>query len=70
MGTHVSDTLTGDLRGKVMANQIQFRSSHRTQGTVLSYDFTGTADGDTMQGTVGLGEYGQARWTAHRHKYA
>ena len=70
MGTHASDLLTGDLRGTVMANQVQFRSAHRTEGTVLSYDFTGTVDGDTMQGTVGLGEYGQARWTAHRHKYA
>ena len=69
-GTHEGEVLKGDLRGQVQANQVQFRSSHHIQGTSLGYDFTGTADGDSMQGTVGLGEYGQAKWTAHRHKYA
>lgn len=69
-GTHNSEWLTGDLRGKVQGNQVRFNSAHRIQGTAIRYDFTGTADGDTMQGTVALGEYGQAKWTAHRHKYA
>jgi len=27
-------------------------------------------NGDTMEGHVNLGEYGEARWTANRHKYA
>jgi L-seryl-tRNA(Ser) seleniumtransferase len=69
-GTHNSEFLTGDLRGKVQANQVHFRSAHRIQGTAVMYDFTGSADGDTMHGTVTMGEYGEARWTAHRHKYA
>ncbi len=69
VGTHTGDILTGDLRGTVEGNTIRFRSSHRIEGTRLGYDFEGTVDGDRMQGTVGLDEYGKARWTAVRHRY-
>ncbi len=65
-GTHASEMLTGQLRGAVQANQVQFRSSHGIQGTAIGYDFTGVAAVDSMQGTVAMGEYGQARWTARR----
>jgi uncharacterized pyridoxal phosphate-dependent enzyme len=69
-GTHQSDILTGDLSGAMAANEASFSSSHRIQGTSIEYAFTGTVDGDTMSGTVSLGEYGPAKWTAHRHRYA
>ncbi len=69
-GTHSSPTLKGDLRGSVQAEEIHFRSSHRYQGTSVNYEFTGTVHGDTLSGTVAMGEYGQARWTATRHHYA
>jgi hypothetical protein len=69
-GTHQSDILTGDLSGAIAANEASFSSSHRIQGTSIEYAFTGTVDGDTMSGTVSLGEYGPAKWTAHRHRYA
>jgi hypothetical protein len=65
-GTHHGEALTGALHGAVYADRAQFRSSQRTQGTVLTYDFRGEVKGNTMSGTVGLGEYGQARWTATR----
>lgn len=68
-GTHHGEYVSGDLRGEVAVNLIRFRSSQRIQGTRLSYDFTGTVDGDKMAGTVGLGEYGEARWSAQRHQY-
>jgi hypothetical protein len=69
VGTHTGDILAGDLRGSVEGNNVRFRSSHRFEGTRLGYDFSGTVEGDRMQGTVGLEEYGQARWTAVRHRY-
>jgi L-seryl-tRNA(Ser) seleniumtransferase len=69
VGTHSGDILSGDLRGVVEGNQVRFRSSHRFEGTRLGYDFTGTVEGETMRGTVGLQEYGQANWTAQRHRY-
>ena len=34
------------------------------------YEFEGEVAGDTMQGDVGLGAYGPARWTAKRRPYA
>jgi len=69
VGTHRGDILSGDLRGTVEGNEVRFRSSHRYEGTRLGYDFTGQVNGDSMQGTVGLDEYGEARWTAQRHRY-
>ncbi len=69
IGTHFGEFVTGDLAGKMAANQIAFRSSQRIEGQILNYQFTGTVDGDKMGGNVGLGEYGQARWTAQRHQY-
>jgi L-seryl-tRNA(Ser) seleniumtransferase len=69
VGTHQGETVSGDLSGAVAANLVRFRSSQRIQGTRLSYDFTGTVNGDTMSGDVNLGEYGAAKWTARRHEY-
>ncbi len=63
-GEHRGETLTGNLRGSVYGNEVTMRSSQQIQGTSLSYDFRGTAAGNSMNGTVSLAEYGQARWTA------
>ncbi len=69
VGTHRGEFVHGDLNGSVAANRVHLRSSQRIEGTRLSYDFTGVAEGDNMSGTVNLGEYGEAKWTARRHKY-
>jgi L-seryl-tRNA(Ser) seleniumtransferase len=69
VGTHRGDILMSDLRGTVEGNQVRFRSSHRYEGTRVGYDFEGKISGDTMEGVVDLGEYGQARWTARKHRY-
>jgi L-seryl-tRNA(Ser) seleniumtransferase len=68
-GTHRGEYLHGDLHGGVAGDLIHFRSVQRIEGTELFYNFSGHASGDQMSGTVGLGEYGEARWTARRHKY-
>jgi L-seryl-tRNA(Ser) seleniumtransferase len=69
MGTHHGEFASGDLSGTVAANSVRFQSGYGTEGTRVSYQFTGTADGGKMSGTVALGEYGEARWTAERHQY-
>jgi L-seryl-tRNA(Ser) seleniumtransferase len=69
VGTHHGEFYSGDLTGTVEGNTVRFRSSHRVHGTRLSYDFTGTLDGDKLSGTVNLGEYGQTSWKAQKHKY-
>lgn len=65
-GEHRGQTLTGQLRGSVYGNEVRMRSSQKIQGTSLSFDFKGTAEGGAMKGTVSLAEYGEARWTATR----
>jgi L-seryl-tRNA(Ser) seleniumtransferase len=70
VGTHRGDVIVGDLRGTVEGPEVRFRSRCRYEGTMLSYDFTGTQQGDRLGGTVDMGEYGKAEWTAERHKYA
>jgi len=69
VGTHQGEFYSGDLNGTVAANTVRFRSSHQAEGTRLSYEFTGTVEGDTMGGKVNLGEYGEATWKAERHQY-
>ncbi len=69
VGTHSGEFLGGDVRGSVEGDRVWLRSSHRYEGTRLGYEFTGKAEGDTIAGTVDLGEYGQAKFTARRHRY-
>jgi L-seryl-tRNA(Ser) seleniumtransferase len=69
LGTHHGEFYEGDLNGTVSGSQVRFRTSTRVEGTQLSYEFTGTVDGDKIAGTVNLGEYGQTTWTGQKHKY-
>ncbi|MEP7363898.1 MAG: aminotransferase class V-fold PLP-dependent enzyme [Acidobacteriota bacterium] len=68
-GTHRGDITTGELRGTVEGPEVRFSSRHRYEGTSLGYMFTGRVEGDRMSGTVQLGEYGSAEWTAERFHY-
>jgi hypothetical protein len=69
VGTHFGEYGSGDLSGKVVANTVRFRSSQTIEGQQLSYEFSGTAQGDKMSGTLNMGEYGTAAWSAERHQY-
>jgi D-glucosaminate-6-phosphate ammonia-lyase len=69
-GTHQGEIVSGDLRGSVAGNQIHAHTSHPIEGTVLEFGFVGTVEGDHMSGTVNLGEYGNAKFTAGRHRYS
>ncbi len=69
MGTHHGEFASGDLSGTVAANTVRFQSSIPTDGTRVGFQFTGTAEGGKMSGTVALGEYGEARWVAEKHQY-
>ena len=69
VGTHQGEFASGDLTGTVAANTVRFQSSLPTEGTRVSFQFTGAAEGGKMSGTVALGEYGEAKWTAEKHQY-
>jgi L-seryl-tRNA(Ser) seleniumtransferase len=69
MGTHQGEFAFGDLSGTVAANTVKFRSSLPTEGTRVAFQFSGIAESGRMSGTVSLGEYGEARWSAEKHQY-
>jgi L-seryl-tRNA(Ser) seleniumtransferase len=69
VGTHHGEFAAGDLTGTVDAAGISFQSSLPTEGTRVSFAFTGKLEGEKMSGVVSLGEYGEARFTAGRHPY-
>jgi L-seryl-tRNA(Ser) seleniumtransferase len=69
VGTHHGEFAAGDLSGSVAANEVTFQSSLPTDGTRVSLQFTGKVSEGRMSGTVALGEYGEAKWSAERHAY-
>ena len=48
------------------AKSVKFRSNHRVHGTQLTYDFAGVEQNGQITGTVNLGEYGTAKFTARK----
>ena len=65
-GTHEGEFASGDLRGTVDGNSVRFQSSLPTEGARVSFQFSGVLEDGQLSGTVSLGEYGEARWTARR----
>jgi uncharacterized pyridoxal phosphate-dependent enzyme len=65
-GEHKGDILTGDVQGWIRGNQVFIRSAQRYEGNWLRYQFSGTVDVPRMKGTVDLGEYGHAQWSAEK----
>jgi seryl-tRNA(Sec) selenium transferase len=48
----------------VQGNQVTLASSMPIPGNAVRFVFKGTVQGDTMAGTVNMGEYGDATWSA------
>ncbi|MEE8116332.1 MAG: hypothetical protein V3T28_04405 [Gemmatimonadales bacterium] len=69
-GTHVGTRVRGELTGSIDGDRVRFRSVLPVEGVRLEYLFDGTIAGNGMAGTLDLGEYPTARWTARRHTYA
>jgi seryl-tRNA(Sec) selenium transferase len=65
-GAHKGELFTGTLRGTVRAGTVELRSTMSNPGNNFSYTFHGTVSGNRMSGTVDMGEYGPASWTAVR----
>jgi seryl-tRNA(Sec) selenium transferase len=63
-GHHKGEIYEGCLRGKAQANEVEIQSNMAVPGNGISWTFTGTIDGNRMSGTVDMGEYGPASFTA------
>jgi hypothetical protein len=70
-GTHQGDFLARDISGTITADSISLASSvTERHGDALAYRFSGKVTGESggsMSGTLDLGEYLKATWTARRH---
>jgi L-seryl-tRNA(Ser) seleniumtransferase len=67
-GAHRGDFVSRDLTGTIDGNAVRIRSAFgEERGDALSFTFTGTVDGDAMSGTLDMGEYLSATWSAKRH---
>ena len=69
-GSHRGEFLTADASGSVDGSKVRCHSLHHYEGTSIGYKFEGVADGDTIRGTVDVGEYGKVPFTARRHFHA
>ncbi len=65
-GQYTGRLVKGAIKGHVDGNKVEFSSGGKVEGTSLHYTYKGTFDGTQMSGTVDLGEYGTARFTATR----
>jgi L-seryl-tRNA(Ser) seleniumtransferase len=69
-GTHQGDFVSRDLSGTVEGTNVQIASAYTERhGDALSFRFTGAVAGDEMAGTLDMGEYLTAKWSARRHEY-
>jgi uncharacterized pyridoxal phosphate-dependent enzyme len=69
-GSHQGDFVSRDLTGTIDGNTVQISSVYTERhGDALSFRFAGTVAGDGMSGTLDMGEYLTAKWTAKKHDY-
>lgn len=68
-GTHVSDFAQQDVVGMIEGNDIKLRSNYRTPGDGITYMFSGVLKGSEFSGSVYMGEYLTASFTARKRVY-
>ena len=68
VGTHQGDFTARDLSGTLSGDDVRIASNiGEVHGAALTYRFTGKLAGDKMSGTLDMGEYLSAKWSASRH---
>ena len=66
-GAHRGDFVTRDLDGTIDGDTVRIRSAYGEEhGDALMFTFSGKVEGDEMAGTLDMGEYLGATWTAAR----
>lgn len=68
-GTHQSDFSVQEVMGMIEGDQVKLRSNLRIPGSAVTYLFSGTVSGEEISGSIYLGEYLSAKFTAQRSKY-
>jgi seryl-tRNA(Sec) selenium transferase len=68
-GTHTSDFSEQEIMGMVEGDQVTLRSNFRVPGDGITYMFSGKVSGTTISGSIFLGEYLNAKFTAKKSTY-
>jgi D-glucosaminate-6-phosphate ammonia-lyase len=68
-GTHTSDFSEQEVMGMVEGDQVTLRSNLRLPGDGITYMFSGKVSGATISGSIFLGEYLNAKFTAKKSSY-
>ena len=63
-GTQAGEIYQAELKGRVQADHIELRSEMEVPGNSIQWTFRGVVSGNNASGTVHMGEYGDATWTA------
>ena len=69
IGTHVSEFSNNELVGMIEGNDIKLRSSYRVTGDGITYLFSGVLSGSEFKGSVYMGEYQTAKFSARKRVY-
>ena len=65
-GTHKGEIYQGAMTGEVRGNAVTLKSRMPVSGSSIDWTFKGRVQGGTFQGSVDMGEYGPASFTAVR----
>ena len=66
-GFHQGEFMTREISGTIDGDNVRIRSAYGEQhGDSVNLTFSGKVTGDQMAGTVDMGEYLGATWTATR----
>ena len=68
-GSHQSDFSTQEIVGMIEGAEIKLRSNYRSTGDGISYWFSAKMEGEKLAGSVFLGEYLTAKFSAKRVEY-
>src|SRR5690606_38320691 len=68
-GIHQGDYSTQDIVGTIEGKEIKLRSVNRVPGDSILYLFSGTVAGDSIKGSLFMGEYQMAEFSAKRAVY-
>src|SRR4030095_2261344 len=66
-GSHRGEFTTRDMRGTMEGKTIKLRSVDRHPGDSITFIFSGTLSGETISGSIYMGEYQTAKFTAKRN---
>jgi D-glucosaminate-6-phosphate ammonia-lyase len=68
-GSHKGDFSVRDMMGMIEGDQVTLRSVARSPGDSITFIFSGKLSDGTISGSIHLGEYLTATFTARRHTY-